>query len=109
MTRRNLLKYLLGSTGLVYFLSRCAPPKKEYDMEGVTDCADLTGLSDEELEKRKKLGYEASTPVSDNRCDNCQLYLPPTAERKCGGCQLFKGPVEAAAYCTYWAPRVANG
>ncbi|WP_154856428.1 high-potential iron-sulfur protein [Cyclobacterium xiamenense] len=107
MTRRKLITYLFGSTGLVYLLAQCAPKKKEYSLEDITDCADLTGLDPAELEKRKSLGYESITPISDNRCDNCQLYLPPTVERKCGGCQLFKGPVEAGAYCTYWAPRVA--
>ncbi|MBD3628800.1 high-potential iron-sulfur protein [Cyclobacterium sp.] len=106
MERRNFVKYLLGSSTLI--LSYCASPKKEYQLEQVTDCADLTGLSEDELEKRKSLGYEEETPVSDNRCDNCQLYLPPTEKRKCGGCQLFKGPVKAGAYCTYWAPRVDN-
>lgn len=106
MRRRNFVKYLLGSSTLI--LSHCASPKKEYQLEQVTDCEDLTGLSEDELEKRESLGYEKETPVSDNRCDNCQLYLPPTETRKCGGCQLFKGPVKAGAYCTYWAPRLSN-
>lgn len=106
MQRRKFVKYVLGSSALI--LSNCSSPQKEYQLEDITDCEDLTGLSEEELEKRKSLGYEEVTPVSDNRCDNCQLYLPPTEKRKCGGCQLFKGPVKAGAYCTYWAPRVNN-
>lgn len=67
-------------------------------------CDDLSGVSVEEVEKRKKLAYVNKTPIPDSHCSNCALYLPPTKDKPCGGCLLFKGPVRAEGYCAYWAP-----
>lgn len=69
------------------------------------DPCDLSGLSQEDLEARKRLGYEEESPMPDRQCGNCNLWLPPAGEGKCGGCTLFKGPVYSTAYCTYWAPQ----
>jgi hypothetical protein len=111
MNRRETIRKLISGSlisvggGLLAF--SCAMEKKSsYDLANVSSCDDLTGLPDEEINKRNQLGYVVETPIDDNICDNCQLYLPPTPERKCGGCQLFKGPVKEKAYCTYWAPRI---
>lgn len=68
-------------------------------------CEDFTGISEGELAKRDQLGYVDKTPIPDNYCSNCQLYIPPKTEDACGGCMLFEGPVYADAYCTYWAPQ----
>ncbi|SKB30613.1 high-potential iron-sulfur protein [Daejeonella lutea] len=67
-------------------------------------CDDLTGVSAEEIEKRKKLAYVTKTPIPDSHCSNCTLYLPPAKDKPCGGCMLFKGPVRPEGYCAYWAP-----
>ncbi len=67
-------------------------------------CDDLTGVSAEEIEKRKKLAYVNKTPIPDSHCSNCALYIPPAKDKPCGGCMLFKGPVRAEGYCAYWAP-----
>lgn len=68
-------------------------------------CDDLSGVSAEEVAKRKKLAYVNKTPIPDSHCSNCALYLPPSGKDKpCGGCMLFKGPVRAEGYCAYWAP-----
>jgi hypothetical protein len=72
----------------------------------VDPCEDLTGVSDSDRALRQKLGYVKDSPIEDHRCDNCNLFLPPTNQPNCGGCMLFKGPVYLSAYCTYWAPRV---
>ena len=71
-------------------------------------CDDLTGVSPEEIEKRKKLAYVNKSPIPDNRCNNCVLSLPPAKGKTCGGCLLFKGPVRAEGHCAYWAPIVNN-
>jgi hypothetical protein len=109
MNRRTVLKkssrffFALWGGLLLY---GCGTGKKEvYRLEDVTSCDDLGGLPEEEIDKRNGLGYVEKTPIPENNCDNCQLYLPPTATRKCGGCQLFKGPVMEEGYCTYWAPQ----
>jgi len=67
-------------------------------------CDDLTGVSAEEIEKRKKLAYVSKTPIPDSHCSNCTLYIPPAKDKPCGGCMLFKGPVRPEGYCAYWAP-----
>lgn len=114
MHRRKVIKNLIQTGGawtvLPALLAACSGRStKTYDLAEITDCADLDGLPESEISKRNQLGYVEKTPISDNICDNCQLYLPPTETRKCGGCQLFKGPVKPEAYCTYWAPRVDQG
>lgn len=103
-TRRDFIKSTL-SIGSVLFggsllLSQCKNDKKKTP----ASCNDLDGVSKEEQEKRKKLGYVAVTPIADNKCNVCKLYLPPAKAGDCGGCSLFKGPVEANGYCTYFAP-----
>lgn len=67
-------------------------------------CDDLTGVSAEEIEKRKKLAYVNKTPIPDSHCSNCTLYIPPAKDKPCGGCLLFKGSVRLEGYCAYWAP-----
>ncbi len=67
-------------------------------------CDDLTGVSADEVAKRKKLAYVNKTPIPDSHCSNCALYLPPAKDKPCGGCMLFKGPVRTDGYCAYWAP-----
>ena len=67
-------------------------------------CDDLSGVSAEEVAKRKTLAYVNKTPIPDSRCSNCALYLPPAKDKPCGGCLLFKGPVRPEGYCAYWAP-----
>lgn len=69
-------------------------------------CEDFSGVSEAELQKRKSLGYVEKSPIADNQCQNCNLWLPPAGDQECGGCTLFKGPVYSEAYCTYWAPQV---
>ncbi|MFC4871004.1 high-potential iron-sulfur protein [Negadavirga shengliensis] len=110
MNRRALLKkvsrFAYAAVGGSMLLPACHSQKgSEYNLEEISSCDDLTGLPQEEIDKRNSLGYVETTPIRESTCDNCQLYLPPTAKRKCGGCQLFKGPVTEEGYCTYWAPQ----
>lgn len=67
-------------------------------------CDDMKGVTPAELAKRKKLAYVNKTPIEDNHCSNCALYVPPAKGKPCGGCVLFKGPVRPNGYCAYWAP-----
>ncbi|NII28458.1 high-potential iron-sulfur protein [Pseudoflavitalea sp. X16] len=103
-TRRQFIKSTLGigslALGSALLLSRCKSKKKTSS----ASCNDVSGVSKEEQEKRKKLGYVAVTPVADSKCSTCKLYLPPAQTGDCGHCALFKGPVEAGGYCTYFAP-----
>jgi hypothetical protein len=69
-------------------------------------CDDFEGMSENDLALRQKFGYVDKSPIPENQCNNCNLYLPASPAKDCGGCMLFKGPVYSSAYCTYWAPRV---
>ena len=80
------------------------PPKKAVQPVQKNQCDNLSGVSVEEIEKRKKLAYVTKTPIPDSHCSNCTLYMPPAKDKPCGGCMLFKGPVRPDGYCAYWAP-----
>jgi hypothetical protein len=80
------------------------PPKKAVQPAQKNQCDNLSGVSADEIEKRKKLAYVTKTPIPDSHCSNCTLYLPPAKDKPCGGCLLFKGPVRPDGYCAYWAP-----
>lgn len=93
------------------FLSACGKKEKlqseDSAVAGSVDrCDDLSAVSENDVALREKLGYVTESPIAENQCDNCNLYLPPKQKEICGGCMLFKGPVYASGYCTYWAPKV---
>ena len=90
---------------------RCSDGKSEENAAHETSasadpCSDLSGVSENDVELRKKFAYVKESPIADNQCNNCNLYLPPKTQGLCGGCMLFKGPVYSSGYCTYWAPKV---
>lgn len=86
------------------FMGGCGR-EEEVEQTGFTEsCDDLSNVSQSEIDKRDLYGYVEETPYPANRCDNCNLYIPPEEDERCGGCVLFKGPVFAAGYCDYWEP-----
>lgn len=121
MTRTAFLKKisatLAGVAGIGFFLNGCKGDEKKpaTDVTPKVDpneglpknpasCNDVTGLSKEDIEKRKSLGYVEQAPSPDMECKICKLYLPPAEGVKCGNCSLFKGYVDELASCTYFAP-----
>jgi hypothetical protein len=108
-TRRQFIHTCIGlvSGGLVLNACGSSDTKETKEEAFVGDpCENMAGITGEEIAKRKQLGYVNKSPIPENRCDNCQLYIPPKSDKECGGCMLFKGPVYAEAYCTYWAPQL---
>jgi hypothetical protein len=113
-SRRRFIEICAGAGTIILsamlVLDGCSKKDNtEAQAEGKTPvdpCEDLTGISENDITVRQKLGYVKESPIPDNQCHNCNLYLPPKEGAKCGGCMLFKGPVYASAYCTYWAPKV---
>ena len=115
MNRRMFIRDLLHSSTTLFstglFLTGCGRGKSNEKMEpdaGASNdpCSDLSGVSENDLELRTKFAYVKESPIVDNQCSNCNLYLPPKEGGACGGCLLFKGPVYPSGYCTYWAPKV---
>lgn len=109
--RRNFIIKSIALVAGVYTLDGCGRGKTA-DQEPtdnhpvITACDDLSNVSKQDIETRQKLGYVKESPIADNQCQNCNLYLPPKNGQACGGCMLFKGPVFPSSYCTYWAPKV---
>ena len=93
----------VGGTAVIY---ACAGKEKQQEAYDGDPCEDLRGISEAELDKRKNFGYVSESPIADNQCSNCNLYLPPKEAQACGKCILFEGPVQAQGYCTYWALKV---
>lgn len=112
--RRLFMRRALQSCGMLLAtavtIAGCGKKDKQEDTiasaTDAKDCGDLSNVSEKDLAVREKLGYVKESPLADNQCQNCNLYLPPKAGETCGGCMLFKGPVYAEAYCTYWAPKI---
>lgn len=112
-TRRSFIGKCLGISaagmgGLI--LSGChnteSGQQEQKPASGPANCDDLTGVSEAELEKRKKFGYVQESTVPGSHCENCSLYVPPGQGDGCGGCLLFKGPVRPTGYCTQYAAKV---
>ena len=104
-SRRIFLDKCFSSLLLLIGISSCKSKEKKADTL-TNPCSDYSELSEEDLAKRKSLGYVEKAPTENKQCSNCNLWLPPKNDEPCGRCQLFKGPAPAEAYCTYWAPQV---
>ena len=105
VTRRLFLQTCCSSVMVIIGASSCETKQKKATTS-TNPCFDYSELNDEDLAKRKSLGYVEKAPTENKHCGNCNLWLPPQQKEQCGRCQLFKGPVPAEAYCTYWAPQV---
>ena len=119
-TTRRFFKTVYTACGLAltgsFMLIRCGKSEQQQAAEQAgtiaekhdpaDPCSDLSGISDNDIAVREKLGYVKESPLPDNQCQNCNLFLPQKEGQACGGCMLFKGPVYASGYCTYWAPKV---
>ncbi|HLU89780.1 MAG TPA: high-potential iron-sulfur protein [Cyclobacteriaceae bacterium] len=116
-SRRKFIQKCLAANAFLFgggwIMSSCGSKSSEETVDETMEevvsgdpCADLSGLSESDLAQREQLGYVKKTPIPEEFCGNCQLYIPPKTDSDCGGCMLFKGPVYKEAYCTYWAPQI---
>jgi hypothetical protein len=76
---------------------------------GPASCDDLSGVSEDEIAKRKQLGYVQNSTVPGSHCGNCSLYVPAEREGGIGKCLLFAGPVCATGYCTQYVAKSNAG
>ncbi|HRP57115.1 hypothetical protein [Agriterribacter sp.] len=83
--------------------------KKEKPVAPADPCNNFEGVSADELEKRRKLGYADQSQVPEASCSNCGLYIPFTDvdAAQCGKCLLFKGPVRAEGHCLQYVPKTS--
>lgn len=119
-SRRAFIGKCLGVGSLMvggtFFLASCASNESKQNKEAQSEdagaaekapatgdpCDDISGLSAEEKEQRKRFGYVAESAVPGSHCGNCRLYIPPKSDGACGGCLLFKGPVRETGYCAQY-------
>ena len=111
ITRKEFLHHMgiFALSGMAASLSfmGCSDKKEQSDTAveekaEVDPCEDLSQLSQEDLEIRDNFEYVGQTPIPEQRCDNCELWIAPVEGNKCGRCQIMNGPVKAEGYCTAW-------
>ena len=113
--RKFIHRFVAGSAAVIgvgVLINSCQGNNKPETKDSNTNapsstnpCSDFSGVSAEELEKRRKFGYVDKSVVDGNTCGNCGLYLPWEKEKTCGGCLLFKGPVYAEGHCMQWVAK----
>jgi len=98
MSRRTLLANALkgGAILALPVLSGCG--KKELV------CSDTAGLSMDDTNARRTLGYTDRATDPQKACEKCQLYKP-AAPDTCGGCGVVKGPIHPAGTCNAFAAK----
>jgi hypothetical protein len=93
-SRRQLL--VLGPASFAAVVSAC--------QEQEFACDATTGLTPEGIAIRQNLAYLDRTKNPEQRCDNCQQYVPASSGQ-CGGCKVMPGPAHPLAYCKVWVQR----
>lgn len=68
-------------------------------------CTDVSGLDEQQRKTREALQYVDDSPKEDQRCNNCQFYVPPEGEAQCGTCQTVPGPIHPQGYCLAWVAK----
>ncbi len=115
-SRRQFINQCAGQCtallGMTFLLNSCGSNNKskpeaveENAGKPADPCNDLTGISAEELDKRKRMAYVDKSEVPGSSCESCGLYIPWQDQTTCGGCLLFKGPVHAEGHCTQWVAK----
>jgi hypothetical protein len=67
-------------------------------------CDNATGLTPDGITVRQNLAYVDRSKLPEQRCDNCQQYIPAAAGQ-CGGCKVMPGPTHPLGFCKVWAER----
>ena len=62
-------------------------------------CADLSGLTSEQIALRDTFGYVDRSDEPDLVCRTCEFWTEPPTGSPCGGCTLFAGPVHPEGFC----------
>lgn len=69
-------------------------------------CADLSSMSDTELNTRRSLGYTETSPNPQQTCAACAFFHPGSDGSECGTCDILSGSVvNGRGYCNSWSPK----
>lgn len=109
-SRRQFLKLCAVGAGASVLLAACGEKTPAAGGAAAApagpDCKDVSALTDAQRQTRAGLKYVDVTADPKKRCDGCSLFNP-AAPGACGGCKVVPGPIEAAGFCTAWAPKPA--
>lgn len=110
-SRRDFLQRLAAGAVAPILLSACGGGDGERangeTAEETVACADLSELTEAQIQQRQNAEYVDDSPFPEKRCDNCQLYTEAAQGEQCGGCQVLPGAVHPQGYCTLWVARQA--
>jgi hypothetical protein len=68
-------------------------------------CTDTSTLTAADKETRKSLAYVDVSPMANQTCQNCSIYVEASKAGQCGTCHLLKGDIAAEGYCNAWAAK----
>lgn len=95
VSRRKLL--LGGVAGLATLAGLSGCQKAQFSCDGVV------GLSVEDLQLRRTLGYVDRSPDPKKSCSLCQQFEPAPSNGSCGRCKMIKGPIHPEGNCKVYA------
>lgn len=72
-------------------------------------CDDTSGLTAEEIKRRKNLKYTDRANNSQQTCGTCMHLQPaPGSTGPCKRCSVLPGPVHVDGWCSAWVARVSG-
>jgi hypothetical protein len=97
---RHLAIFAAAAVAPTMILAGCKDGPKELS------CADLTGLTPDEINMRTNLVYVEKSTDPAKQCAKCNFYKP-AAPDACGSCTLVKGPINPAGNCKSFVVKAA--
>ena len=89
MTRKEFLEKLplvsVAFFGSWMLFQNCSKSTTDED-----PCSDLSGLTEEEKQTRNQYEYVAKSPLPNQLCSNCALWIAPETGKTCGGCEIMR-------------------
>ena len=73
-------------------------------------CDDVSGLTPDEIKRRKELKYVDRTRNPQQTCGSCNHVQPvPGSDDPCKRCSVLPGPVHIDGWCSAWIARIGGG
>lgn len=84
-------------------LRAAMPPERQ------ARCDDTSGLTPEDIKRRKELKYTDRASNREQTCGGCMHLQPvPGSNSPCKRCSVLPGPVHADGWCSAWVARVSG-
>jgi len=70
-------------------------------------CTESHGLSPDDAQARKTLGYAEPATDAARTCAACQQFVPAPDGETCGACKVLKGPIHPHGTCKVFAVKAS--